>query len=340
MEVTALCIKLLMIVMMLLLCEHEQNVYAASLHIDPNRAQFFEYESLTFYCEGVSYCEVVDKSNRKIPTCNKTNKKTSTGSSCTINNVYTADSGKYWFEAGGRNKSNNVNIYVTAGSVILEIPALPVMKGEAVTLTCRNKTTSSQTLAHFYYYGVFISNSSTGNTIINSVSTSDEGLYKCRISGAGESAESRLIVRDSQKETVTTSLKDTSTTSSKEMVPSSSTSNPWIIVTVLLLLLLICVGLLYYYWHRVMFYVSTLRSGSGSAGNQTVSENFDSTSTAAYAVVTKKKKKKDEDESSCRPVYYMLSLDGGSQQLEPTVSPALVPTHPTFKENDLYSTIQ
>ncbi|XP_033182669.1 high affinity immunoglobulin gamma Fc receptor I-like [Anabas testudineus] len=236
MEFTALCIKLMMFVM-LLLCEHEQKVYAAFLHIDPNRAQFFQFESVTFYCEGVSYCEVVDRSKGKISSCNKTNKRTSTGSSCTIRHVFPADSGEYWFHDGGGRRSNSVIITVTAGSVILEIPALPVMEGEAVTLSCRNKTTSSQTSADFYKDGVLINNSSTGKMIIHSVSVSDEGLYKCSISGAGESAESRLTVRDSQK----------------ERVPSSSTSNPWIIVTVLLLLLLICVGLLHFvksYWHR------------------------------------------------------------------------------------------
>uniref|UniRef100_A0AAQ6IB30 Ig-like domain-containing protein n=1 Tax=Anabas testudineus TaxID=64144 RepID=A0AAQ6IB30_ANATE len=185
---------------MLLLCEHDQKVYADSLHIDPNRAQFFEYESLTFYCEGVSYCEVVRESKGKIPTCNITNRRTSTGSSCTITNVFPADSGVYWFKAGGEKRSNGVNITVTAGSVILEIPALPVMEGEAVTLTCRNKTTSSQTSADFYKDGVFLSSSSTGNMSIHNVSKCDEGLYKCNISGAGESAESRLTVKVSPKE--------------------------------------------------------------------------------------------------------------------------------------------
>ncbi|XP_026225454.1 high affinity immunoglobulin gamma Fc receptor I-like [Anabas testudineus] len=200
MEVTALCMKLLMIEMMLL-CEHDQKVYAASLFIDPNRAQFFEYESVTFYCEGVSYCELVHVLKGKISSCNKTNKKTATGSSCTVTNVYTDDSGKLWFQAGGGERSNIVNIVVTAGSVILEIPALPVMEGEAVTLTCRNKTTSSQTSADFYKDGVFINSSSTGKMIINSVSESDEGLYKCSISGAGESTETRLIVRgETQKD--------------------------------------------------------------------------------------------------------------------------------------------
>ncbi|XP_026225458.1 high affinity immunoglobulin gamma Fc receptor I-like, partial [Anabas testudineus] len=187
MEVTALCIKLL-IIAMLPLCEHDQKVDAASLLIHPNRAQFFEYESVTFYCEGVSYCEVVRDSNGNIHISNTIEKRTRTGSSCTLRNVYLPDSGNYWCDAGGGNKSNSVNITVTAGSVILEIPALPVMEGEAVTLTCRNKTTSSQTSADFYKDGVFISNSSTGNMIIDNVSKSDEGLYKCSISGAGKTA--------------------------------------------------------------------------------------------------------------------------------------------------------
>uniref|UniRef100_A0AAQ6ICC0 Ig-like domain-containing protein n=1 Tax=Anabas testudineus TaxID=64144 RepID=A0AAQ6ICC0_ANATE len=257
MEATALCIKLLIIVMMLL-CEYDQKVYAASLNIDPNRAQFFVYESLTFYCEGVSYCEVVHESKGKMSSCNKTNKRTSTGSSCTVTNVYPDDSGEYWFDAGGGNKSNSVNITVTDGSVILEIPALPVMEGEAVTLTCRNKTTSSQTSADFYKDGVFISSSSTGNMIINSVSKSDEGLYKCSISGAGESAASRLTVRsrDCHKET---------------MNPPSS-SNPWIISTVVLAVLLVVVGLCHFVkgsWNRVVFPISSQTPASDSAGNET-----------------------------------------------------------------------
>ncbi|XP_026225085.1 Fc receptor-like B [Anabas testudineus] len=230
MEVTALCIRLLMIVM--LLSGHDQKVNAASLRIDPNRAQFFQYESVTFYCEGVSYCEVVHESKVRISSCNKTNKRTTTGSSCTITNVFPSDSGKYWFETKGGERSNSVIIIVTDGPVILEIPALPVMEGEAVTLTCRNKTTSSQTSADFYQYGVLISNSSTGNMTIHDVSKSNEGLYKCSISGAGESAESWLTVKDGQKKTV---------------IPSSSfNSNPWIIVKVFLLVLLVLVGLLHF----------------------------------------------------------------------------------------------
>uniref|UniRef100_A0AAQ6ISD6 Ig-like domain-containing protein n=1 Tax=Anabas testudineus TaxID=64144 RepID=A0AAQ6ISD6_ANATE len=325
MEVTALCIKLLSL-MMMLLCEHDQKVNAASLHIDPNRAQFFEYESLTFYCEGISYCEVVHESKGKISSCNKTNNITLTGSSCILRNVYTDESGEYWFDAGGGNKSNSVNITITDGSVILEIPALPVMVGEAVTLRCRNKTTSSETLAEFYKDGVFIGNSATVNSIIRSVSKSDEGLYKCSISGVGESAESRLTVGESHQ-----SLPDI-----------TSPSTPWIIATVFLVILLVVV-VLYHFgkddWNKVVFFMSTLRSRLGLTGNQTVSESVDSAATstpATYAVVIKKRRGQDEDQSSCKPLYHMLDLDA-THQLEPVI-PAT--TNSPLTADAYYSTIQ
>ncbi|XP_026225443.1 low affinity immunoglobulin gamma Fc region receptor III-like [Anabas testudineus] len=295
-------------IVMLLFCECDQKVNAVSLHIDPNRAQFFQYESVIFYCEGVFYCEIIHDSKGEIPSCKTTTKGTQTGSSCTVNNVYPADSGKYWFDAGGGKRSNSVNIVVTNGSVILEIPALPVMEGEAVTLTCRNKMTSSQTLAHFYHYGLLVSNSFKGNMIIHNVSKSDEGPYKCSISGAGESAESWLTVRDGQKVTATPS--------SKELINSFSNFTTWIFVTVLVaVVVVVVVGLIYFahsYWHKVM-YVSTVRPGSDSPGNQTV-----------------------EYRSSCGRSYYNLGLND-TQQHEQGASDPLAHTNP---EDIYYSTIQ
>uniref|UniRef100_A0AAX7TKX3 Ig-like domain-containing protein n=2 Tax=Astatotilapia calliptera TaxID=8154 RepID=A0AAX7TKX3_ASTCA len=188
MEVRALCIRLLMIIAVLL-CSHSQKADAVSLHIYPNRLQFFEYDAVTFYCEGVDYCEVMHKVKGKIKTCPKTNKRTPTGSSCTITNVYRDDSGEYWQETKGVIRSNSINISVTAGSVILEIPAVPVMEGETVTLGCRNKTTSFNFTTDFYKDGLHISTNSTQNMTIHRVSKSDEGYYKCSISGAGESPE-------------------------------------------------------------------------------------------------------------------------------------------------------
>ena len=139
---------------------------------------------------------------------------------CSIKNVYQADS-EYWCEAADGRRSNSINITVTgmftirqdishkcmfnnilisnichsAGSVILESPALPVMEGNPVTLRCRNKSTSTNLPADFYKDGLFKRSSSMGEMIIYSVSKSDEGLYKCNISGAEGSPESWLAVK-------------------------------------------------------------------------------------------------------------------------------------------------
>ncbi|XP_067436276.1 high affinity immunoglobulin gamma Fc receptor I-like [Thunnus thynnus] len=200
MEVAALCIRLLVTVVTLL-CAHAQNDDPVFC-IVPNRLQFFQYEPVTFHCEefdGSTGCKRVHESKGEIPPCG-TNRVKSAGSSCDIVNVYPDDSGEYWCEAGG-GRNSSININVTGGSVILESPALPVMEGETVTLCCRNKTTSANLPADFYKDGLFIRTEPTGNMIIYSVSKSDDGVYKCNISGAGESPESRLAVREFHEDT-------------------------------------------------------------------------------------------------------------------------------------------
>uniref|UniRef100_A0A4W6DRK5 Ig-like domain-containing protein n=1 Tax=Lates calcarifer TaxID=8187 RepID=A0A4W6DRK5_LATCA len=191
--------------------------------------------------------EVMRKLKELTPT-NASSWESSTRSR-TIKTAYPSDSGEYWCEDGKGDRSNAVNIIVTgmlskyfpshhfelqviikvfyvhimvgykgnmtihsvsrsdeglyrcsiSGSgesaetvpVILESPGLPVMEGDDVTLSCVNKITTDVT-ADFYKNSLLLGRSSTGNITICSVSRSDEGLYRCSISGAGESAESRL----------------------------------------------------------------------------------------------------------------------------------------------------
>ncbi|XP_049923090.1 low affinity immunoglobulin gamma Fc region receptor II-a-like isoform X2 [Epinephelus moara] len=306
MEVTALCLTLLMNVL-LLLCAHHQEVESAVLHVDPNRLQFFEYEPVTLHCEGPKGEEL---------SCKSTNTLKSTGSSCTIKNVFPEDGGEYWCEGkGGGRRSNSVNITVTAGSVILESPALPVKEGDAVTLRCRNKTTSSTLTAEFFKDGRSKGSSSTGNMTVHHVSKSDEGLYKCSISGAGESPGSRLAVTGDHKETT----------------PTSSSSTPWIVTTLLLLVLLMVVGALHLgkrYWNR-----ASVEAGA-TGGDKGV-----------YATVTRNRKKKDDDALASTPVYYTLGLDD-TQQLGPgasTTTATPVPsagTNPSLTDIAFYSTVQ
>ncbi|KAL4007911.1 hypothetical protein ACER0C_001763 [Sarotherodon galilaeus] len=248
MEVKALCIKLLMTIVILLGVQ-DQKVDAVSLHVVPNRLQFFEYEEVTFHCEGVDYCEVVHNIKGKVESCSKTNERTPTGSSCSIKIVFTDDSGEYWYETEGGKRSNIISLSVTAGAVILESPAVPVSMEETVTLSCSIKIASSNFTADFYKDGHLIYQSSKRNMNIYRFSKSDEGFYKCSISGAGESPASWLKVTVAQNVNLTTNGD-----SHKEVSISSSAAIPWITATILFIaLLMVAVGLSCFgrgYWDR------------------------------------------------------------------------------------------
>ncbi|KAI3376726.1 hypothetical protein L3Q82_016486, partial [Scortum barcoo] len=167
-----------------------------AVRIVPSRLQLFEYKSVSFDCEGLNTTagwRVVRKVKGKVSVCVSTWVKTA-ASVCAIKPAYPTDSGEYWCEAG-EERSSAVNISITAGSVILESPAQPVMEGDSVTLRCRSRMTSSAHIADFYKDGLLVGSGSTGEMTIRAVSKSDEGLYKCSISDFGESPESWLAVR-------------------------------------------------------------------------------------------------------------------------------------------------
>ncbi|XP_078020088.1 cell adhesion molecule CEACAM20-like isoform X1 [Epinephelus lanceolatus] len=192
MEVTALCIRLLMLEFTLL---NTQKCDAVLLRITPDRLQHFKFDAVSFDCEGSDgsiRLRMITNTVEYGADCKV--ERTPTGSSCTIQRASPADSGEYWCETEGGERSNSFNISVTDGSVILESPVLPVEEGNNVTLTCRKKMSSLQLTAGFYKDGLLIRSSSTGEMTIHSVSKSDEGLYKCHISGAGGSPESWMAV--------------------------------------------------------------------------------------------------------------------------------------------------
>ncbi|XP_054457824.1 low affinity immunoglobulin gamma Fc region receptor II-c-like isoform X2 [Anoplopoma fimbria] len=196
MEVTALCIRLMRTGMLLLVAQaafsYSQKADAAFPQVVPNRQQHFEYDPLVISCEGLEGWKLIRRIKGVVKSCSTS---WSTSGPCEIKSTISAvDSGEYWCEMGVKT-SYTVNITVTGGPVILESPVLPVMEGEAATLSCRDKQESPNLTAEFFKDGHLMERSSTVNMTIHRVTKSYEGVYKCRISNGGESPESWLTVR-------------------------------------------------------------------------------------------------------------------------------------------------
>nr|XP_033465510.1 sialoadhesin-like [Epinephelus lanceolatus] len=145
------------------------------------------------------------------------------------------DSGVYWCESREGATSKSINISVTGGSVILQSPVLPVMEGHDVTLHCKTKT-SSNLPAAFYKDGSFIRTEPAGHMTIRHVTRSDEGLYKCDITGHGESPPSWLTVTG----TPTTTAPPPTLTPPTSAAPPPDSGHLHLVLTVLYYLVVFC----------------------------------------------------------------------------------------------------
>ncbi|XP_067380101.1 low affinity immunoglobulin gamma Fc region receptor III-B-like [Channa argus] len=243
MEVAALCIKLMLNFFLLLTVRGE-----VFLRIDPNKLQFFEYESISLRCAG-SHGLTEWRVMNNLPS-QFTQWETSAGS-LNITPALVSDSGQYFCENEKEERSNSINITITAGDVILESPALPVREGDNVVLRCRTKSFSNPP-SDFCKDGIFIKTDYSGKMTFLKISTSDEGLYKCSISGSGgESAESWLTV------TVTPPEKGQETPSPPHPSSIQLSILLSIILTVFCLsLLLLVVGILQCRKHRGLCFSS------------------------------------------------------------------------------------
>ncbi|MED6241969.1 hypothetical protein ATANTOWER_031106 [Ataeniobius toweri] len=164
--------------------------------IAPDKLQFFEYESVSVRCVGVkdmNVWRVIRKLYKTSPT-NDSEACSIPGPSCIIDPTFEKHSGEYWCENDEGERSHALNISVTAGSVILQLAAQPVKEGSDVTLSCINKNRDHTQITDFFKDGLHLGTSYENTLTLQKVSKADEGLYKCSISEAGDSAESWLAV--------------------------------------------------------------------------------------------------------------------------------------------------
>ncbi|XP_042257718.1 low affinity immunoglobulin gamma Fc region receptor II-a-like isoform X3 [Thunnus maccoyii] len=317
MEVTALCFRLLM----LEIIQQVQESDAAFLRITPDRLQHFKHDSVSLDCVGFdnsTQLRGIRNNEEFTPVC-AINKRTPTESVCTLDRAYPEESGEYWCETDGGERSNSVNITVTAGSVILESPVLPVMEGDDVTLRCRNKTNSTNLRADFYKDGVLMKSTAAAEMTINSVSMSDEGLYKCT-SDVGTSPESWLAVRaKSVSVTSQTPHEGNHTVLHRSSIPTRL--HLWVaVIIVTMSLVLLVVGFLCIGRRKgtAVFCFSSKTSSGSSEHNQIASDTAGAADSLSRDTNHRRKPQtqKDEDESSRQPVYSALKLDKTPQALQ------------------------
>uniref|UniRef100_A0AAZ1XYW1 Ig-like domain-containing protein n=1 Tax=Oreochromis aureus TaxID=47969 RepID=A0AAZ1XYW1_OREAU len=234
-ETSVLC---LLFLISLLSCTTNQ----ARLTVSPSSSQFFEGDFVSLSCEeddsSAGWTLRRNTSKQQRTQCGDVWGKPA-GSSCNIT-VFLLDSGVYWCESREGPISNMVNLTVTGGSVILQSPVLPVMEGDDVTLLCKTKTTPSNLPAAFYKDGSLIRKQPTGHMTIQHVSRSDEGLYKCDISGHGESPSSWITVTGKP---TTTSPSTPTPVSTSTSIPTSA-SPPHLVLHVLISVGSVCVVVL------------------------------------------------------------------------------------------------
>ncbi|KAK5848061.1 hypothetical protein PBY51_005713 [Eleginops maclovinus] len=184
----------------------------ASLVVSPASSQVFEYRNLSLSCGDNSSVDgwrlfrststTVSTSPTGAITVNLGGKRSACGddwgnvtsSGCNVFTSKLADSAVYWCESPVGQRSNTLNISIIETAVILESPVLAVMEGDNVTLSCKTKD-HEDLRADFYKDGYSIGMGADGNLTLHDVSSYDEGVYKCSISGEGESAISFLFVR-------------------------------------------------------------------------------------------------------------------------------------------------
>ncbi|KAF3698142.1 hypothetical protein EXN66_Car013823 [Channa argus] len=89
------------------------NVYRA-FSIIPTRLQLFEYEAVSFSCEGFNVSTGWKVKNIKESISKCSDGPVTSGITCTIPYAFETDSGEYWCEGEGGGRSNTVTINVNA----------------------------------------------------------------------------------------------------------------------------------------------------------------------------------------------------------------------------------
>uniref|UniRef100_A0A671US59 Ig-like domain-containing protein n=1 Tax=Sparus aurata TaxID=8175 RepID=A0A671US59_SPAAU len=166
---------------------------SASLTVSPARAQHFTSDKVSLSCEGNSTeWRVMRLSTEDSASSDCSIWRKMTGSTCKLKINWLSDA-VYWCESGSGEFSNAVNITIQNKNMILLSPARPVTEGDYVSLSCKFRRQTFDSIV-FFHNEKLIQSDTRWELNISAVSKSDEGFYKCQHSGQ-ESAQSWISVQ-------------------------------------------------------------------------------------------------------------------------------------------------
>ncbi|XP_026004556.1 uncharacterized protein LOC113010004 isoform X2 [Astatotilapia calliptera] len=176
------------------------TVSAVSLSVTPDHKQFFSRTALAILSCDDDDEQRVDgwtvKRTRGGVTerCGAAEGLVLKNSKCQLK-LHNPSDGAYFCESSSGQRSDEVNIIVSAGSLILKAPSSPVWTGSNVTLLCESRDGEPRK-SYFYKDGNMIGSDLEGTLTLTNVQKSDEGLYSCSTEDHPHTHESRLTVRD------------------------------------------------------------------------------------------------------------------------------------------------
>ncbi|KAJ0006116.1 hypothetical protein NQD34_013389 [Periophthalmus magnuspinnatus] len=177
------------------------------LIVHPDRSWFFRNEFVSFRCSGRPDQSRGPKgrtgvlrntSSPDMASC-ESGWGTVNGDNCTIEGVFTLDSGHYWCETKQSLPSDPIGVTVTSDRVLLSVPAHPALQGALVSLACLYKESTKQPATsefngRFFRNGEFIENLFPAILTLSSVTLEDDGVYQCEHPTRGRSRGVQLKV--------------------------------------------------------------------------------------------------------------------------------------------------
>ncbi|KAK7910012.1 hypothetical protein WMY93_014696 [Mugilogobius chulae] len=220
------------------------------LIIHPDRSYFFRYDNVSFSCSGPPHLSehlrqttrvFRNASSQQLAPC-ESGWGIVDGHTCTIEELFTLDSGVYWCGTERNQTGDSINITVTSDPVLLSVPIYPILLGTSVTLAClSNHPNNNKFEASFFRDADFLGIKPSATLTLPSVTRKDEGLYRCEIASRGRSKQVPLRISSENVHAIS-GITMTTPPSTNQPITIAQLRPLWYVLLFLLYTGILCIG--------------------------------------------------------------------------------------------------